>query len=110
MTTVTLAPVTDADLAALCDAVNAKRAAYWERAGYTSPRALCVFEKGPRYARLILEGRTASGEVFERSAYGFVELSTGILLKAAGWKGPAKGPRGHISGGAGPRCSVYSIG
>lgn len=31
-----------------------------------------------------------------RSVYCFVEKSTGNILKAAGWKAPAKGARGNI--------------
>lgn len=32
-----------------------------------------------------------------RSVHAFVDLATGDLLKAAGWKAPAKGPRGNIA-------------
>jgi hypothetical protein len=60
--------------------------------------------RGQRYARLV---RVSPGE---RSAYGFVDMTNGDLLKAAGWKGPAKGRRGGIrDSNATARCSAYSI-
>ena len=31
-----------------------------------------------------------------RSVYCFIEKSTGIILKSAGWRAPAKGPRGSV--------------
>lgn len=60
--------------------------------------------RGQRYARLV---RVSPGE---RSAYGFVDMTNGDLLKAAGWKGPAKGRRGGIrDSNATARCSAYSL-
>ena len=38
-------------------------------------------------------GNNATGS---RSVYCFVEKSTGNILKASGWKSPAKGARGNI--------------
>lgn len=32
----------------------------------------------------------------QRSVHSFVENETGVLLKASGWKVPAKGPRGNL--------------
>jgi hypothetical protein len=47
-------------------------------------------EVGPRYARIAkCDGGT------NRSAYGFVDMSTGDLLKAASFRSPAKGARGN---------------
>lgn len=49
-------------------------------------------EKGRRYARIIA---TSHGD--HRGAWGFIELSSGNLLKANGWKNPAKNfARGNI--------------
>ena len=70
----------------------------------TPPRIEIMW--GPKYARLV---RVSPGE---RSAYGFVNIATGDVLKAAGWSGPAKGVRGSLVAGspnALRRCSVYSI-
>lgn len=45
---------------------------------------------GKRFARII---KTGDGST---SAYGFIDLVNGDLLKAAGWKGPAMHARGNI--------------
>lgn len=61
-----------------------------EKAGNVT-RQVISYEVGKRYARLI----TVIYDT-QRSAYGFVDLTNGDLLKAAGWKSPAKGKRGNI--------------
>lgn len=48
-------------------------------------------ERGTRYVRVV---RVDSG--CARSAYCFVDRTTGDILKPHGWKGPAKGARGSI--------------
>jgi len=52
------------------------------------------FERGQKYARVI----GTSGA--QSSAYCFVRLDDGAILKAAGYKVPAKGVRGWIANGA----------
>ncbi|KKM97140.1 hypothetical protein LCGC14_1171090 [marine sediment metagenome] len=42
---------------------------------------------GNRYVRVVIGGR---------SVHCFVDMTTGDVLKAAGWKAPAKNPRGNI--------------
>jgi len=72
----------------------------------TTPPPRIEIMWGPKYARLVC---VSPGE---RSAYGFVNIATGDVLKAAGWSGPAKGVRGSLVAGrpnALLRCSVYSI-
>jgi hypothetical protein len=49
---------------------------------------------GTKYARLVT---TFVGNV--RSTMGFIDLTNGNILKAAGWKGPAKHARGNIRSG-----------
>jgi hypothetical protein len=44
---------------------------------------------GKRFVRIVMH--TPS-----RSVHAFVDLTTGDLLKAAGWKEPAKGARGNL--------------
>ncbi len=44
-------------------------------------------EAGRKYARLVRNG----------SVWCFVEIATGDIYKAAGWKGPAKHVRGNIA-------------
>jgi hypothetical protein len=48
-------------------------------------------EPGTKYARIVV---SSAGP--QRSAYGFIDLTTGDLLKADGWKKPAKHVRGNI--------------
>ena len=85
--------VTKAELEAFVAAVSARhnaglRAAYpdcelnWETIGV---------QPGRKYARLVtmFNGRN-------RSAFAFVDLSNGDILKAAGWNDPAKHARGNI--------------
>jgi len=50
-------------------------------------------EVGKRYIRLVLSHNDdGSG----RYVHAFVDIATGDLLKAAGWKAPAKGARGNL--------------
>jgi hypothetical protein len=52
------------------------------------------YELGKKYARVYKQDGA------QRSAWGFVDLATGDILFAAGWKAPAKHVRGNISNGA----------
>lgn len=52
------------------------------------PAAADVLVKfGQKYAKLIVKG----------SVFCFVDMASGNVLKAAGWKAPAKGVRGNIN-------------
>jgi hypothetical protein len=53
---------------------------------------------GKRFVRIVMSTHTdpTTGERRGRSVHAFVDLATGDLLKAAGWKAPAKGPRGNL--------------
>lgn len=86
-------PVTNAELEAFVAAVSARhnaglRAAYpdcelnWETVGV---------QPGRRYARLVT---MLNGQV--RSAFAFINLANGDILKSGGWKTPAKHARGNI--------------
>jgi len=55
-------------------------------------KASFAINKGSKYAKLVVD-YYASGS---GSAYCFVDLATGDLLKPDGWKKPAKGVRGNI--------------
>ncbi len=85
----------DAALAAFCEAVRCKREVYWKAAGYTfaANSGPVWFERGSRNARIVTEQG-------QRSVFCFVDLDNGNILKAAGWKAPAKGSRGNIVNGA----------
>ncbi len=57
---------------------------------------ILIIEKGKRYARIVAtDDRRA-----QRSAWGFIDLTNGDVLKAAGWKAPAKNfARGNLADG-----------
>ena len=50
---------------------------------------------GHKYARIVRDDGSS------RSVFCFVNKATGDILKADGWKGPAKGARGNIYDNAG---------
>lgn len=55
--------------------------------GYVKP---VTMERGPKYTRVV-------DNTGGRSVLMFIENATGNILKAAGWKAPAKGVRGNIA-------------
>ncbi len=63
-----------------------------------------VVETGKKYARIVetrevvVDGKK---QIAERSAYAFIDLSNGDVLKPDGWKRPAKHARGNILDGTG---------
>ena len=62
-------------------------------------------EVGPRYARI---AKCDGGST--RTAYGFVDMSTGDLLKAASFRSPAKGVRGNALTGDLACCGRFGVG
>lgn len=54
----------------------------------------CELEYGKRYVRVVRADVNGSS----RSAYAFIDIGTGDILKPASWKAPAKGYRGNIFG------------
>ncbi len=58
-------------------------------------------EHGKKYIRIVRTDQnknytTGKIEDGQRSAWGFIEMGTGHILMTAGWKAPAKHPRGNI--------------
>lgn len=51
-----------------------------------------MFEKGKRYWRVVARRDVAS----DKSVHSFLDTTNGDVLKAAGWKSPAKHARGNI--------------
>ncbi len=51
---------------------------------------------GRKYIRLVRNEYTNTGDKISSAAYCFVDTTNGNVLKAAGWKAPAKGARGNI--------------
>jgi hypothetical protein len=80
------------------------------RKGAGHERLEIELQPGRRYTRIVRKTRNAAGMTLERSVYGFIDTRTGALLKAHGWKGPAKGARGNLAD-ADPlaRCDQYSL-
>lgn len=46
--------------------------------------------RGKKYIRVVKD------DTVQKSAYCFIDMSNGNVLKCAGWKAPAKGARGNI--------------
>ena len=99
--------ITDAQLIEFCGYVGIMRQAHYAKnypefaADYCPP---LVFERGAKNARII---GTIAGQ---RSVFCFVRLEDGAILKAAGWRAPAKHARGNIANGAadvGPYGPAY---
>lgn len=86
-------PVTDEELEAFRVALEAKvQAEHRQMFPSLNPPSIEIM-RGPRYARIV-----STDGPHHRSAYGFVDLENGDLLKAAGWKAPAKHARGNLRG------------
>lgn len=70
----------------------------------------------PKYLRVVRRDRDPSGQVIEHSGsvHSFINRETGDVLKADGWKTPAKGVRGNIHdehnglGRMGPHGPAYN--
>lgn len=87
--------IEDRDLEAFCAAVQAKRADYFAAHYPHAPAEPSIaFERGKLNARIV------SGPEGNRGVFCFVRLADGAVLKADGWKRPAKGVRGNIANGA----------
>lgn len=91
----------EAALAKFVTEVTAFRKAYYgrEKPEYVEAGGLWeaeypvhVMRGGKRYLRIVIRSR--SGE--NASVFCFVEVATGLVYKAAGWKCPAPHPRGSI--------------
>jgi len=86
-------PVTPAELETFVAAVSARHLA-----GLKAEYPTCEVNHetvgvmpGKKYARLVTQLNGSN-----RSAMGFIDLTTGDILKADGWKAPAKHARGNI--------------
>jgi hypothetical protein len=60
--------------------------------GAYDPRKVFTISYGRKYAKVITNDANGSGG----SVWGFIDIATGNILKAAGWSKPAKHARGHI--------------
>ena len=79
--------------------VNAKKEAHRIEQGFTyATKFGCELQSiGKKYARLAsFEIHAGSGARTAGGVYCFIDFTTGDVLKAAGWKTPAKGIRGNL--------------
>ena len=91
-TTYTIAPVSDADITAFVEAVQTMMDKVY--ADSTMKPVMKVSPGGKKYVRI---AKLNYAEDQHGSAFCFIERSTGNILKAAGWKVPAKHARGNIN-------------
>ncbi len=88
--------VTASELSAFVAAIS-KKISDHDRASFSNPALIRTVEACPggrKFARL------ATVSLGSRSAYLFIDLTTGDILKPDGWKSPAKGARGNIRAGS----------
>lgn len=72
-----------------CQSIHTK---YMTREFPTLNRDTFEVKTSKRYAKVVRRG----GEEFGWSVHCFVDITNGDVLKAAGWKAPAKHARGNI--------------
>jgi hypothetical protein len=63
---------------------------------YVTPGTIEI-DWGRRYARIVRRGDNGGPD--SRCVHCFVDTTNGDVLKAASWKGPAKGIRGNVLSG-----------
>jgi hypothetical protein len=88
--------VDDQALADFCAAVDAMRAPAFA----DMPESLRPYAKPLRFERGVKFARIVKNDGCQESVFCFVRLDDGAILKAAGWKAPAKHARGNIANGA----------
>lgn len=97
-----LGPVTPEELTAFVAALSARINAHGRAEYPTCPTNWRIVEAmpGTKFVRLVSKTENPA-EYRHESAYCFIDLSNGDILKTAGWKAPAKHARGNIRiGGA----------
>jgi hypothetical protein len=62
-----------------------------------------IVETGKKYYKLV------KSEPYMRLVYGFVEIATGDVYKAASWQAPAKHVRGNVKAAASLCAGPYGI-
>jgi hypothetical protein len=102
-------PTFEAALASFVKGCDDILAAHHAAQGYKFHRGVFETERGPKNVRVVLH----DGGNGSRRVHCFVEIATGNVLKADGWKKPAKHARGNIFdannglGGMGPHGALY---
>ncbi len=80
----------DTALNTFLDGIRAKLNAHFARYFLNSTPPVIETSKGRRYVRVI------KNDGVSRSVHCFVDMTNGDILKADGWKSPAKHARGNI--------------
>lgn len=81
---------TQSEILAFAAAIESERMKGYYSAASGLPDPKMTVEFGPKYARIVKNDHG-------RSVFCFVEIATGNIMMAAGWKAPAKNhPRGTI--------------
>lgn len=96
--------ITEAAIQTFVEAVTTKVHAHFDTHYTRLAKPVFSAMRGPRFTRIVRE------DPGSRSVYCFVDNETGAILKAAGWKAPAKHARGNIANGAndvGPYGPAY---
>lgn len=70
-----------------------------------NPRYMLSWTPGRRYARIVCSRDNGQ----DRCVHCFIDMLNGDVLKADGWKGPAKGARGNIRS-ANPLAGINAFG
>jgi hypothetical protein len=87
----TLQPVTTERLDQFIANLNDMYRKHFIEKGYNWASPTFSYQTGSKNIKIVENRDTGGGSV-----YCFIEKDTGIILKAAGWKAPAKGGRGSI--------------
>jgi len=66
-----------------------------------------TLEHGPKFTRVVRSELNSKGVPEHRSVYCFIQNDNGDILKAAGWKAPAKHARGNIFNNLLEGCGPY---
>lgn len=83
----------EAKLAEFVKLIQQKTDEYYKKNLSNLTPDIITVDRGHKFVRIVKNGQ---GHSTQRSVWGFVEIATGSIYKAAGWKAPAKHARGSI--------------
>lgn len=86
--------ITENDVAAFVASVNAMLADHNQNSGFNWS-SYVEANIGKKYAKIV-KRENHNGNIVGGSAFCFIDMQTGDILKAASWAAPAKGVRGNI--------------
>lgn len=89
--------ITQNEINEFLTAVNVMLAVHY---GDSKFSACVTAQTGKKYVRIVRHDVYEGKANESGSAFCFVDIETGAILKAASWKAPVKGKRGNIANGA----------